>query len=139
MKGKILKTILISLLILSLTIFDFILLGYNVVIAVSENLESQNTTTNISNIDFDAYFKQNESKVHEKQIDVLKEDTLIIHINVKDKGVLNDAKIKIENANFKIIKDKIQNSYIKEINENTNEITLNSIVYGNDIEIEIPV
>ena len=58
---------------------------------------------------------------------------------MKEKGVLNDGKIKINNANFEIVKDKIQNSYVKDVNVAQNEITLNQISYGNKITIEIPI
>ena len=54
-------------------------------------------------------------------------------------GVLENAKIKINNANFKILKDEVKNSYVKYINDDTNEIELNKITYGNSIEIELPI
>lgn len=139
MKNKVFKTIIVLILILLLTMTNFVLVGYNVVIAVSDNLEGQDNTTNIQNIKFDAYLMLDNSKTYEKQIDMMLNDTLILYICVKDKGILNDAKIQINNANFKIIKEEVQNSYVKDINEETSEITLNPIASGNDIEIQIPI
>ena len=139
MKRRILKAIIVSVLIMLLTMADFIFVGYNFVIAVSENLEGQNVTTNIQNVDFDVYFKQENGITHEKQMNVELEDTLILYISVKNKGILNDAKIQLNNSNFEIVKEKVQNANVKEINEQANEITLNSIVSGNSIEIEIPI
>lgn len=139
MKRKILKLILVSLLIMLLTMADFILVGYNFVLAVSENLGEQNITSNIQNVEFNVYFKQDDSKIYEKQLNVDVEDTLILYIGVKDKGILNDAKIQMNEANFEIVKEKVQNPNIKEINEEANEITLNPIASGNSIEIEIPI
>ena len=139
MKRRILKVLIASLLIVLLTMVNFVFIGYNLVLAVSENLEEQNTSTNVQNVDFDVYFKQDNSTIHEKQINVDVEATLILYISVKNKGILNDAKIQMANGNFEIVKDKVQNSNIKEINEETNEIALNSIPSGNNIEIEIPI
>ncbi len=139
MKRKILKLILVTMLIVLLTMADFIFLGYNFVLAVSENLGERNITSNIQNVEFDVYFKQDNSKIYEKQLNVDVEDTLILYISVKDKGILNDAKIQMNEANFEIVKEKVQNPNIKEINEEINEITLNPITSGNNIEVEIPI
>lgn len=136
MKVKIIKIFIVSMLIMLLTALDFVLLGYNIVLAVADNM---GIATNVQNVNFDVYFDQKGSKVYEKQIDVSSEDTIILHIDVKNNGVLEDAKIKINNSNFKILKDKIQNTYVKEISEETNEIILNPITYGNSIDIEIPI
>ena len=139
MRKRIVKAIIGSILIMLLTMADFTFIGYNLAIAVSENLEAQNMTTNVQNVDFDVYFKQENGTTHEKQMNIDVEDTLILYISVKNKGILNDAKIQLNNSNFEIIKDKVQNSNVKEINEQTNEIALNSIPSGNSIEIEIPI
>lgn len=95
--------------------------------------------TNIKNIDFDVYFAGDGEAKHVKEANIEEEQTITLSINVKEKGVLNDGKIKINNANFEIVKDKIQNSYVKDVNVAQNEITLNQIPYGNKITIEIPI
>lgn len=136
MKDRILKIILVSALIILLTALDFILLGYNIAIAVSS---SSDDATNVENVYFDAYFNQDGTKAYNKLGDVNLEDVIILHIEVKNNGELSDAKIRVDNPNFKILKEKVQNSYVKEIKEETNEIILNSIVYGNSIDIEIPI
>lgn len=130
MKEKILKTILVSMLIVVLTIFDFILLGQNIAIAISEEIES---ATNVRNVEFAAYLKEDSNSY------VTEEQTLMLAINVKEKGVLNEGKIQIENANFTILKDKVQDTFIKNINDQTNEIELNSIIYQNEVNIELPI
>ena len=139
MKGKILKFILISILVTVLIAGDFVLLGHGVVIAMYEELETQNTTTNIKNVEFDSYFLDNGNKTHRKQNNLTQNENLILNINVKEQGVLNDAKIKIENTNFEIIKEQVQNNYVKNINTETNEIELNQIIYGNNVTIELPI
>ena len=44
--------------------------------------------TNIQNVDFDVYFKQENGTTHEKQMNIDAEDTLILYISVKNKGIL---------------------------------------------------
>ena len=58
MEKKVLKFLLVSLLIFSLVGLNFILVGEQVVHAIYEELETQNTQTNNSNIVFDAYYKE---------------------------------------------------------------------------------
>ena len=50
-----------------------------------------------------------------------------------------DGKITINNPNFTMQKDKVNNNFIKDIDVNQNTISLNSIVYGNSVTLEIPI
>ena len=138
MKGKILKIFLTILLVCTLTMTNFIFLGYEV-FAAYEELESQNIRTNVRDVEFDAYFMNGDQKVHSKESDVDNKETLVLNVNVKDKGSLNDAKIKIDNANFTLLKDEVSSQYVKNINTDTNEIELNQIIYQNNVEIMIPI
>lgn len=139
MKEKLFRTVTTLILILCLISLDFVLLGYNVVLALSDSGISGDVSTNIQNVEFDAYFKQENTNLYEKQVDVANEDILYLRINVKNKGVLNNAKIQLDNVNFNVLKDKTQNEYIQDINTNSNEITLKSITAGNDIEIGLSI
>lgn len=140
MKEKILNLITIINLIIVLTAANIIFVGYNIVIALGNRLEEQNNSTNVANVQFDAYFKTEEGNVHYKQANISDaENYLYININVLDKGSLNDAKIKINDSNFKIKDQNISNTYIKNVNKETNEIELNSIIYNNSVELEIPI
>lgn len=139
MKEKLFRTVTTLILILCLISLDFVLLGYNVVLALSDSGISGDVSTNIQNVEFDAYFKQENTNLYEKQIDVANEDILYLRINVKNRGVLNNAKIQLDNVNFSILKEKTQNDYIQDINTNSNEITLKSITAGNDIEIGLTI
>lgn len=136
---KISKILLIILIIATLIIGEFIFVGYNFVQALYEGLEQQSTSIANSNVSFDAYFKNEEEKSHSKKIKISEGDNLYINLYIDNTGVLNDAKIRIENANFKIKKYRINNQYVKWVNEETNEIGFNQITYGNKIEIEIPI
>lgn len=139
MKEKILKIGITMVLIATLVMTNFIWVGYGVVIAMYEELEAQNTTTNVKNVDFDVYFLNDGSKSHSKQGNISEEQTLILDIYVKEKGSLNDAKIKIENTNFVILKDKVNSEYVKNIDLEKNEIELNQIIYQNNTEISLPI
>lgn len=139
MKQRIFKAITVILLVMGLTMADFVLLGQGIAIAVGENLENQGVATNVQNVEFDAYFLEQDKKVHSKNSQIIEEQTLILEVKVKEKGALYDGKIKIENSNFRIQKDKVKNGYIKNINEDTNEIELNTIIYQNTAKLEIPI
>jgi hypothetical protein len=139
MNKQSLKVFIVLVLLVTLLAADFIILGQGIAIAIYESLETQGNTTNVKNVEFDSYFLSNGEKVHYKECNLDEEETLNININVKESGLLKDAKIKIENANFELVNDDIQNSYIKNINVSTNEIELNEIIYQNNVVIEIPI
>ena len=137
MKGNILKKVLCMLLIIVLTMVQFIFTGYNAVQALYEELEQQNTQISRSNVSFDAYFKKDNQNTHSKELKISEGDNLFFNINIKNTGSLNDAKIVVNNANFKIKADEIKNQYVKSVENNV--IYLNQIIYGNNAEIQIPI
>lgn len=137
MKEKVLKTLLVIFAIMSLTLSNFLILGTNIAEAVYEELENQTTSLN-SSIDYDAYFKVGDTKVHSATASINQGTSLYININVKDTGVaLDGGKIKLENANFKL--GEVKNDFVKNVNYEAKEIELNQIVYGNNIGIELPI
>lgn len=126
--------------IIALLMAEFVVIGQNIVNAMTnEELENQSNSTNVSNVYFDAYFKDGENTTHSKESDLDEEETLIVNINIKNTGSIENGKIKINNPNFKIEKEKISNQYVKDVNSETNEIELNKIIYQNDAKIEVPV
>lgn len=135
---RILKSLII-LILCSLLIIDIVLLSQGITLAIYDELEMQTVNTNVKNVEFNAYFLKDEEKVHQDEKDIREEENLTLNINVKEKGVLEEGKIKIENSNFKIIKDRVESEAIKDINEDTNEIELNKIVYQNNIIINLPI
>lgn len=135
MKEKVGKTILTILTIFVLTFSYFVILG-NVISYALDSLEEQTIKVN-EQIDFDVYFKDGQNRVHTKLNNIKNGENLYLNINVKDSGVLSDGKITINNPNFEI--GNIKNNFVKEVNGKNNEIVLNSIQYGNNVEIEIPI
>ena len=138
MKTAIKKTVIISLIITLMSTY-FVIIGQTMSIALSVELEGQGEDTNANNVKFDVYFNLGENKGHEKNANLEEEQTLILNVNVKNQGVLKDAKIRIENPNFTIIKEKIASEYIKKVDTDKNEIELNSIIYSNNTIIELPI
>ena len=152
MRSKLLKSILIVITIMALTAGNFLFVGQNIVEAIYEELETQSTATNRKEVSFDAYFKSEDKIAHSKKTDIWNEQTgsnetgdiLYLKFKLNNSGMLNDAKISFENANF-ILKDTQtakgisdnNNSLIKEIKDG--QIYLNSITVTNEIEIAIPI
>ena len=140
MKEKVLKLITVIALIIALTSINVLFLGYHIVIALASELESQGNSTNIADVQFDTYFKGDNGNTHYQQANMRDEEMyLYINVNVLEKGSVDNAKIKINDSNFKIKDSNNSNTYVKNINLDTNEIELNSIIYHTNVEIEIPI
>lgn len=138
MKEKIFKGFIVLLTIATLIMSNFIFVATGLVYAVYEELESQAVNTSNGQVEFDAYFKDAQgNKTHSINRNIKDGLQMYINVRVKDAGVLKDAIIKLSNPNFAI--ENVEHSYIKEIKSQTNEICLNQIVYGNNVEIEVPV
>ena len=140
MKEKVLKLITVIALIIALTSINVLFLGYHIVIALANELETQGNSTNIADVQFDAYFKVDNQATHYRQANISDEQVyLYINVNVLEKGSVDNAKIRINDSNFKIKDSNNSNAYVKNIKLDTNEIELNSIIYNNNVEIEIPI
>lgn len=140
MRENLKKLLTIILIIITLSSFDVVFLGNKIVKAVADSLETYSDNTNNVNVKFEAYFKEKDKKTHNVKKSISNQDTsLYLYIKVQDRGILDNAKIKIDDSNFKIKTNEITNSNIKNINLDSNEIELNSITHGNEIELEIPV
>ena len=136
MKAKIFRIMMAISLIIVMTSANIIFLGYNIAIAVSNELETQNS--NSEDVQFDTYFKINEVKNHAIKGQIGEEINLCININVLKNGAFVNGKIKINDGNFKLKNNITNNTYIKSINKENNEIELNTIIYSN-VVIEIPI
>ncbi len=137
MKKKICKIILVLSLIIAISMLDFIVLGKNIAIGIVEALENQNSTTNIENVEFDIYFKEDEKNTYNKEALIQQGTNLFINLNIKEAGSFKDGKIKLENTNFNL--QEIKNQYVKNIDTQNNEIEFNQMIAGNQVELEIPI
>ena len=128
MKNKVLKTVLILMLIISLTITDLIVVGMNLVTYATNNVNG--------NVTFAAYFKTSEGEVNKAKYEINQKDMkLYMKISVES-GIGFDGTITLENSNFKF-KQEILSESISKIEGNT--ITLNRVRTGNTIEIEVGI
>lgn len=135
MKKKLLQKAIAILLVMILTMTNFIVLGSNIAIAANE--EDQSLETNNKNIEFGAYFKEENSKkvssLNVKNSDL--EKTLFLYLNVKNEGYIKNAEIKLKNTNFQIVDAK--SPYINLVSRD--KIVLSQINAGRPIELEVKI
>ena len=135
MKGSKIEKMLAFLLLITLTMANFLYVGTGIVIAASENLENQTTKIGNTNVSFDVFYEGN---VHSKELNMEEGGTVTCSINIENAGIVDNAVIHVDNPNFRIQKDKIDTTYVKNINEEENKIELNHLVAGEFI-IQIPI
>lgn len=130
MKNKILKISVAIVVLITLTMTNFVFVGASFISYAASNLE-----TNHQNVEFDAYLKDengNKQTTIEKTFEG--EDTIYLQISVKKEGYFN-GNISLENSNFKL--KSSDNEYVNKIEGNT--ITLNQINAGATIEIPVKI
>ena len=137
MERKLLQKLIAVILVFCLTATNFIFVATSAVYALSATSELEG-----GKVIFEAYFKEADKKVTEKTANISEGASLYLNLQLKA-GKIQNAKIKIDNANFKIVEDKVSNKFINNINSKTNEISLNEISYNDSkngiIEIELPI
>lgn len=133
MRGRILKKSLAVMLLITMLLADFLVLGMNIVSYAVELISA----TNHDNVNFTAYFKNTEGqKVYSLEKATNSEDIrLYMDVTVSKEGYFN-GKIELGNANF-AIKDVVQNNAISKVENNS--IYLNQINSGESVQIEVIV
>lgn len=133
MKNKVLKSAIIILLLVVITMADFMLVGKELITYALKNMEN---STNHENVEFAVYFKTEEGEKsnvdYEMNSDEMK---LYIKVAVENEGYF-DGVITLEDSNFKFKKEKTS-EYIKEIEKN--KIVLNSIREERTVELEVGI
>lgn len=133
MKNKVLKSALIILLLVVITMADFMLVGKELITYALKNMEN---STNHENVEFAVYFKTEEGEKsnidYEMNSDEMK---LYIKVAVENEGCF-DGVITLEDSNFKFKQEKAS-EYIKVIEEN--RIVLNSIREERTVELEVGI
>ncbi len=131
MKNKIFKTSVILLMILSMTMTNFIFVGSSLI-----SYAADNSTTNHKNVEFKAYFKNEEGNevTTLEQLTSQEETFLYLQIGVKKEGYFN-GEISLKNTNFQ--GKESDSSYVNKIENNT--IYLNQINAGTTEEIKVKV
>ena len=136
MSEKIFKSLIAIVLIITLTMANFIAVSFNLVTYAVAVLSEQ-TPTNQKNVTFDVYFKdENETAIQNKQEKIDNENLkLYMQIAVKNEGYFN-GEVSLEKSNFRL-KNDIQSERINKIEEN--KIFLNQINAGEVAEIEVGI
>ena len=130
MRNKVLKTAVVIMLIITLTIADLVVIGMNVVTYATDK-------ENISgNVKFVAYFKTAEGEANKTQYE-MNSDGMKLYMKVSvESGVGFDGVITLQDSNFKFKQD-IKSEAISKIEGNT--ITLNRVRAGNTVELEVGI
>ncbi len=117
--------------IMALTVSDFLFVGKGIVSYALDVVK-----TNSSNIDFTAYFiDENGKKIETIDRDIDKEEYLYVDLSVKNEGYFNGS-ILLNNNNFKI-SEEVLSPAIFSISEN--QVTLNQINAGSTETIKLKI
>ena len=112
MKSKIFKISVVILLIMTLTMTNFIFLGSSLISYAADNV-----ATNHKNIEFSAYFKDsngNRTTTLERTMD-MQDISLYLSINVNKEGFFMGEE-ELSNSNFDLVDS--QSEYVSEIADN---------------------
>ena len=136
---RILNLIISVILIITMTMANVMLLGIKAVEAYSNaDLNNQKITTNSKNVQFDAYFlDENKNKTHTPSFSISNKQIMYVYVNVQEEGNLKNAQITINNANYKIAGSSTNSEIIKSVTNNT--ISLNQLNAGKEVTLQIPV
>ncbi len=131
MNSKILKISVVIVLIMTLTMTNFVFLGSSIISYAADNV-----STNHKNIEFDAYFKNSEGQkttILERTSDI-QDISLYLSLNVNKEGFFI-GEVELSNANFNIVGS--ESEFVSKISDN--KIYLNQLNAGTSAEIEIKV
>ena len=135
MQKRMLKVLIVFILIMTMTMSNFLLIGINVVNAVEQNVQDKNTSH--KNIEFMAYFKDEQGNhVSNCSLKTTDADTkLYLAVSVKQEGYFNGT-INLKDSNFKFKTDNASDK-VSSITENS--VTLHQINANDSVEIEMSV
>ena len=105
------------------------------VIAADISLNTQNSKTNHSNVEFDSYFLDGSKATHDSTKKVNGDNKIVAQISVKHAGYLKDARIEFVDSNYKLI-DERNSDKVAKIENNT--VTLNQINADENVTIDLP-
>lgn len=131
MKNKIFKISVILVMILVMTMTNFIFVGSRLI-----SYAVDNKSTNHANVEFEAYFKNEKGEEVTTLERILegKETYLYLRVNVKKEGYFN-GEISLSDSNF-ILKES-DSGYVSKIDNNT--VYLNQINMGVSEEIKVKI
>ena len=131
MKNKVLKISVVILLIMTLTMTNFIFLGSSLISYAADTI-----STNHKNIEFDAYFKDSSGQrttTLERTAD-MQDIALYLAVNVNKEGFFT-GQVELQNSNFNIVSS--ESEFVNKVSGNT--IYFNQLNVGTNAEIEVKV
>lgn len=133
MRNKLFKVSVILVIILTMTMTNFVFVGSSLISYAVGN----NNGTNNSNIEFNTYFKNDKGEKVSVTDMVLhnQEALLYMYLNVKQEGYFNGTISLADGANFKLVES--DNQYVKNVENNT--INLYHVTAGTSIEIPVKI
>ena len=131
MKSKIFKIAVVLIIILTMTMSNFVLVANGLI-----SYAADNNSTNNSNVEFSAYFENNKGDKGATIDKLFNDEETFLHlqIGVKKEGYFN-GQVSLEDANFKL--KESDSVYVSSIKDNT--ITLNQINAGSTADIKIKI
>lgn len=131
MKNKIFKISMIILLIMTLTLTNFIFVGSSLISYAADNV-----STNHQNIEFDAYFKNSDGQkiTTLDRTASMKEMSLYLSLNVNKEGFFI-GEVELLNSNFTIVNS--ESEFVSKVENN--KVYLNQLNVGTSAEIEIKI
>ena len=128
------KKFIIIMLIITLTISNFLIVGENLVTyAADAILDNQTQSTINKNVKFDTYFKKDNGNTHYLVCDVNSEDAnMTLDLSVES-GFLKDAKIELKDVNYDI--NNIVDPSEKVQEASMEQISLRQINAGERVEL----
>ena len=123
--------IIASMLVFVLTMANFSVLGE----VFASSLENQTSQTRYANVEFDAYFKNENQNTHSMTQTIGGENNLYTKIAVKNAGYLKNAIVEAVNANYSI--KSFENSAVAKVTDS--KVYYNQINNGNELELAIPI
>ncbi len=146
MKKSLISKILASMLVITLTSANFLLLGMyaSKTYAISDVLSAQSQKTSNENVEFDVYFKNSKGEnTHTITKDINDQDNkMFIWLKVQ-KGYIKNAQIKLMAeeglSNVRFTNTNKPSELIKGIDENNNIVELKQIDRNSEVVIEIPI
>ena len=146
MKKRLMSKLLATMLVITLTSANFLLLGMYTTstYAISENVLEQIGKTNNENVEFDVYFKNEQGETtHNITKDITEQNTkMYILLRVK-KGYLKDAKIQLLAgqglSNIRFLNSDESTEKVRNVDTQNNVISLKQIDKNTEVTIEASV
>lgn len=135
---RVLEKILVMVIVFLLVMSNFLNIAITLAASDDTDLQKQNNSTNLKQVNFDVFFKDKEKNSYTIKNQVKNGGKLYVAISLNESGFIEDGKIEFKDANFKISQSEdSKQEYIEKIEDNI--VYLNKIPYGQNVELELSI